>query len=622
MGIDIRATVTCSLGTLISANLSDDYIQGTGLVKTRGSCELRGLFTPNTGDKVTFRYTKAGITRRVPRALRVLSSFADPFRRTTKIELGCKLTYLQDLADPIDWTTFDDPENADIDPNEPRIVVIPINAKSIMNKCLTELGITATSNPLTNRFSIDEFDFSGGYVNILSDLLVSESYCGYLNLDERLVVFPLNEKGGNGPLVDSAKLIDIGPIGVGQLPGDAVTVSYSSLKLKASELSDDDDPQKDSPWGDDYADSSNASTVAVTYETDAGVATQTYARLQSTKVSTNYTFKQFRTEDGKERVYKNVINSRLTVENDSAVGILGSYVTQALSLRGAFGNFSVSTFTDQFFSYDEFGRETFSRLVKTGSRAFGLGMLGISFVYDGELIAIPEGSMLLEEVEVSTAYSSTGRHQQTITRRYGPWPQSISGQQTLAETRDSIQTAAQANALIQEALLGRYLIDTTVSSEATGSRGQEAPSVSVILNGRLGDGGDPDFGFTTESTAQLELSVGDPTAQLRVEFQMPYAPDDVFTRVQGGYTATPSDAPQKANTFGRVQNRMLLGNRSGMNIQVAPEVLPSNPFAPVFVEAAGTINLYRLNGTSWTMDASGIVASSDAMFWGTAGKKA
>jgi hypothetical protein len=103
---------------------------------------------------------------------------------------------------------------------------------------------------------------------------------------------------------------------------------------------------------------------------------------------------------------------------------------------------------------------------------------------------------------------------------------------------------------------------------------------------------------------------------------MPYAPDDVFTRVQGGYTATPSDAPQKANTFGRVQNRMLLGNRSGMNIQVAPEVLPSDPFAPVFVEAAGTINLYRLNGTSWTMDASGIVASSDAMFWGTSGKTA
>jgi hypothetical protein len=622
MGIDIRATVTCSLGPLISANISDDYIQGTGLIKTRGSCELRGLFTPSIGDKVTFRYTKAGITRRVPRVLRVLSSFADPFRRTTKIELGCKLTYLQDLTDPIDWTTFDDPENADIDPNEPRIVVIPINAKSIMNKCLTELGITATSNPLTNRFSIDEFDFSGGYVNILSDLLVSESYCGYLNLDERLVVFPLDEKGGNGPLVDSAKLIDIGPIGVGQLPGDAVTVSYRSLKLKAPELSDEDDPQKESPWGSDYGNSRNLSRVVIVYETSDGVATRTYNRLQSTQVSTVYTFTQYRAENGTERVYKNVVSSRRTQESDSAVGVLGGYATQALALSGTFSSFPVSTTTDESFSYDEFGRQTFSRLKKTGSRAYGLGMLGISFVYDDVLITIPGGSMLLEEIEVSTAYSSTGEHQQTTTRRYGPWPQSISGQQTLAETRDSIQTAAQANALINTALSGKYLIDTTVSSERTGSRGQEAPSLAVILNGRLGDGGDPDFGFTTESTAQLELSVGDPTAQLRVEFQMPYAPDDVFTRVEGGYTATPSDAPQKANAFGRVQNRMLLGNRSGMNIQVAPEVLPSDPFAPVFVEAAGTINLYRLNGTSWTMDASGIVASSDAMFWGTAGKKA
>jgi hypothetical protein len=37
MAIDIRATVTCSLGTLISGSISDDYLQGNGLVKTKGS---------------------------------------------------------------------------------------------------------------------------------------------------------------------------------------------------------------------------------------------------------------------------------------------------------------------------------------------------------------------------------------------------------------------------------------------------------------------------------------------------------------------------------------------------------------------------------------------------------
>jgi hypothetical protein len=64
---------------------------------------------------------------------------------------------------------------------------------------------------------------------------------------------------------------------------------------------------------------------------------------------------------------------------------------------------------------------------------------------------------------------------------------------------------------------------------------------------------------------------------------------------------------------------MLLGNRSGMSIQTVPEKLPNAPFTPIYIEAAGTINLYRVNAASWTMDSSGIIASIDAMFWGTAG---
>ena len=99
MAIDIRATVTCSLGTLISASISDDYIQGSGLVKTKGSVELSEIVTPALGTAITFSYTKNGVTRNIPRKLRVLSSFADPFRRTTKVELGCKLTYLSDLQE-------------------------------------------------------------------------------------------------------------------------------------------------------------------------------------------------------------------------------------------------------------------------------------------------------------------------------------------------------------------------------------------------------------------------------------------------------------------------------------------------------------------------------------------
>ena len=242
MAIDIRATVTCSLGTLISGTISDDYVQGTGLIKCKGSCELSGIYTPTVGDEVTFSYAKDGITRKVPRKLRVLSSFADPFRRTTKVELGCKLTYLQDLQEPVDWTAFDDDANNDFTTDDQAIITIPISASSVMNKCLTQLGITASDNPLTSKFSVESFDLSPGYVQVLSDLLVSESYCGYLDRDEELVVFSLDQEGGTGPVITSNEIIDLGPIGVGQLPGEAVVVSYSTLKLK------EPDPDSDKKW--------------------------------------------------------------------------------------------------------------------------------------------------------------------------------------------------------------------------------------------------------------------------------------------------------------------------------------------------------------------------------------
>ena len=87
MAIDVRATVTCSLGTLISGSLSDSYVQGSGLVKCTGSVELSGVVTPAIGTVVTFSFTRGGTTTNVPRRLRVLSSFADPFRRIENVPI-------------------------------------------------------------------------------------------------------------------------------------------------------------------------------------------------------------------------------------------------------------------------------------------------------------------------------------------------------------------------------------------------------------------------------------------------------------------------------------------------------------------------------------------------------
>jgi hypothetical protein len=648
VAIDIRARVTCNLGDVISASISDDYIQGTGLIKSSGSCQIKGIITPKVGDIVVFQYTKSGITRRIPRTMRVLSSFADPFRKVTSIELGCKLTYLQDLKDPIKLSPRDDEENSGLTNKDAEIITFPTYASSVMDKCLLALGLPATSIPLTNKFSVAEFDLSSGYVDVLSNLLVSESYCGYLDEAERLVVIDLATSGGTGPLVTSGDLIDIGPIGVGQLAGDAVFVSYSTLKLRppedeaivCRELTPEEEEEEEEEEEDrepeyqsvDVDSEVSRSAVVISYTAEDGnQKTQVFPFLQSSYSETLYRAKEFKDPETGEVVKKAVVIQRKTYEASSAAAQAGGLVTQYLDNGIGFNDFKTTTTTLEKFDYDVYGNEIYRKLSKKGPAILALGLVGLPMVYpqpDGGVAYIqpPAYEVLLEEIVVRTY--TNGNFKRSTTKRYGPWAATISGQQSIAESRESFTFVAQVEEYIADAIRGRYLIDVTISTERRSGGDQEAPLPEEQINEELAeDTGDPNNGFRTESVSETEVVTGSPLSQRRIELSMPYAPDDTFRKVKVSddpirycYYASRSDAPAKAARYGRAQNRMLLGNRSGMNIQIVPEKLPSAPFAPLYIEAAGTIALYRVNAASWTMDANGIVASTDAMFWGTAGR--
>jgi len=246
-----------------------------------------------------------------------------------------------------------------------------------------------------------------------------------------------------------------------------------------------------------------------------------------------------------------------------------------------------------------------------------------------QLVPIPGGTTPLERTSVHTY--TNGDYRKTVTRRYGTWTQTLGGQQTLAEGRDSIQTVDEAVDVLKAALSGLYLLDVIVSTERSfpGAGSQEAPPVADINNEALADPetADPDNGYRTESTSEIEVATGSKQATRRIELSMPYAPDDSFVRITVSsdpktysYRSFSSNAKYKASNFGRVQNRLLFGNRNGMNIQVPPEVLPNAPFGAFYLSANGTVTQYRTNGTSWTMDSNGIVASTDALYWGVAGK--
>lgn len=658
---EIRANVTCSLGVLISGSLSDDYLQGVGLVKTRGEIELAGIATPAMGTVVTFSYTKGGVTRTIPRTMRVMSSFADPYRRTTKVQLGCKLTYFSDLEEPINWEALDDPENAELTEEDQEIVTIPIYAKSIAAKCCEELGLDpAPVSVLTNKFSIAEFDFSGGYVQILSDLLVSESYCGYLNASEDLVLIDLSEEGGTGPVLSQGQIIDHGPIGVGQLPGEAVVVEYSTLKLRSpDETIDGADDELLWEYNESvsigkypltWTDYLTGDSFQAIYEAPTFVYTQTkYARIGE----------------------NDVVTDRIEYKQAPAISVAGGAASQYFSYRLPFYPtapcFSRTVTVN---TYDDKGELTRTETSRSVSVLEFAGQLNLTFAEGGagvsptvNFIAMPtdsgwfdvdydpfgfldltsyySGSIEIERTvqeqtqEVSQTFATisdspnvygspltrsrssvTFPVTQQTTSNYRAWGLTIQGQQSAAESNSQKTVALSQNYLDVALGAGILLVDTEIVNNYRLTP-ESRPPTSALLNAETAaETGDPNNGWRTESSAEIVLALGSAEAQRRITFRMPYAPDDVFVGPSGGpFTSIPSDADQKAITYGRVQNRLLLGNRNGMNIQMAPEMLPAAPFAPLYVQANGLTAQYRCNGNQWAFSEDGIATSTDALFW-------
>jgi hypothetical protein len=605
---DIRAISTCSLGVIIgNAEINDEYINGgAGLVKTTGSVTINGLITPAVGTPVTFSYTKSGTTRQVPRALRVLSSQADPATRRTAVELGCKLTYLNDLRERINWRAADDPTNT-LTTDDAKIITIPIFAQGIAQKCLTELGLTAASFTLTNAFSIAKFDLSPGYVQILSDLLVSESLVGYLNTSEVLQVVSLQQDGGTGPVFDIEQLKSSRKIGSGRLPAETVIARYSSLKLRQ--------PQQTQPLG--WQEQSNSVTyrIQIPYtlsETGAGQIAS-YNILESTKIETEY--KDIKIKDDNTL---RLPARRITTFTSGAAAHAGNVFSEYLSNSIGVGNSQVSKITTEVYEYDNEGNEKRYDRSVIGSLVFALGSISVPIVFDSGYVGLDfNKSLALErEVRETTTIDNT---QQVTTQTYVPWFLTIAGQQAISAGREGLDSPAAVVAYLDGIIaaglrLNDYRIETIETPRPRG-----VPSLADQNKAAAAKNGDPNNGWQTAAEAKILLAMGSATAQRRIEFTPPYVPDDRFSKTVGGYISIPSDADSKALTYARVQNRLDHANRNGMNIQVLPELLPDNPFSPIILRSGGVSALYRTNGTAWTISQDGVVVSTDALFWGAVG---
>lgn len=640
MAIDVRAKVQCSLGVVISGTISDDPLQGTGLIRTTGSLVIKDIIKPSAGTAVTITYVGAAGGGSIPRSLLVLSSFADPFKRITTVEVGCKLAYMQDKRERIDWTAFDDPATT-MTPADAAVVTVPITAQAVADKCIAKLGLTG-SVTLTNKFSIEKFDFSPGYFTVLSNLLASECQCGFVNASGNLEVFSLNATGGSGPLINAGSIIDVNRIGSGQLPGGAVVVSYTTRKLR--DVTNDQDATEKRNW----ESSETIDLPATVYVSNPFYDVNPFPYSVPQFFEYNYVPRTVTTSkyDSWDRLLE-----RRTINYTILADVAPGYIAHRAGTGGIPGQSTptagsipytleqLTTFEYEITApadgatapkpdgYEKILKETtisYEPYIKLAASTPIYQFAGASNIhFDWKLGSYNKFISQKTETTYDISYDSEGAQiSKTLTSTASCYGYTQRGQQYVsysfsnAVLWDYVDGVGYSNGRAEEILeeLSRLIPQGTREEITTGRE--------LNLQRRPG-GGTNSFsngGNPVESKSELELVSGSSESQRRVEFTMPYAPDDTFIKNQDGtYTGVPSDAPQKAQLFGQVQNRILLGNRNGMSIQVSAKLLPSAPFGAFVVSSGGVGGVYRANGTTWSFDANGIVGSTDGLFWGGAG---
>jgi len=680
MTIDIRANVYCNLGRVISGNFSDTQIQGSGLIQTSGSVVLNGIYAPVAGDVVKFSYYRNGRISLLPRTLRVLSFFADPFRRQTTVELGCKFTYFNNRRPPVRNPTSEEESGLCPSPD----VIVPISAEFVFNTCLNALDLTTQGSiPLTSKFNVEEFDLSPGYVTVMGQLLVSEGYYCYLNEEEEVIIKKINGTGSStGPLIASDQIIDLSPIGVGDLPGDEVVVKYNSLVLKDP---GDSDPVNTSARDWEYDAIQNSGgfysvtalaplnyvadtlpTTSQTLETPPEISeftpivyTPTPQTFEETAASNAATTGS---AYGAGNTSSNVdCGTGSTTTNETTIA---SYTT----IQYSYPDFTLKETTTR---YDRWNRVTTRtiRLSEPTGRVLPETLIErINYVILGGQIEaqgqqttvyaivtpdsyldqairalVPDGTTLTTSEEVHTyavnppdsedecelseaaldsaeAFDSLiskitidtrdGEVVKKVEEFYEKVPTfvkvpGLTNSPDVADvvTKKTVNTfARQDNGLI----LFEQSIECAVGSNAAvESRANRAERINSA-NAK------PD----TDTEEKFVWVNGLTESETYIELTVPYGSDD-YIELQGGqYTLVRGDGAAKALNYGRDQNKILLGNRSGVSVQISADIMPPAPFSPIFITAEGITGQYMTNGTTYTFDTTGIIASTDAIFWG------
>lgn len=659
MTVDIRAVCTCSLGELISASISDDYMDGGGLVRCKGTCEIKGVVTPTIGSSVSFGFTGPSNSGSVPRTLYVIGYSCNPFKNQTTVTLGCKLTLRQDFSEniKIDGSGDTVTETGEaLTAADEEVVTKPIRADFIANYCATKLGVTGSFN-LKSQFSIAAFDLSPGYFQILSDLLASECKAAYAPNGSALTVFNISSTPGGGAAVSAENVIEISPLGIGAAAAETVSVTYNTLKLVDPDTDDLD---------------------ALKWEKDESIGLLTTVTIPSnvrsdlvTTAPTSYTYTYIpKTITITEYDLLNRVKTRETTEYTIAAVLAPTYVQyRGLSTyedttpRGSIGTtrryyappegsnvytvITKETFTysleaptadtpearylrlnpptgyEEVLSHETYVEEPKLKLI-VSTQVFDAAVS--AGVYNFSLHSSNSARFIAERTIETTAYGTEAGGKAQITKtfydRYKCFGYTQEGQQAIAaaigynDLWDTTKVTGALNAQFVVKSLGREI------NISTGYKlGLQQRPLSGDLNAKNNTKGGSSNYRTEQKSETLLIGSGEGAA---VTFNLPYAPDDTFIKISSSppaYKAKPADpsAESVARAYGNAQNRLRSGGRLGMNIVLPASAMPSAMFAGIAVSAGGAAGAFVTNGTSWTLSSEGAIASTDALFIGGLG---
>lgn len=326
MVADIRATTICNLGTVIQGSLADEAISvGQGLIRCRGQLVIEGMISPAAGSVVELAYIREDRIVRIPRRLRVISHFTDPFANTTTVQIGDKLvwladkgpseiekkepvrfptgsqlgdTYVETLLYPnpdsgddiniqytyngicwqaeeqeIDWRQFNlsssDITAAEEAPGRPMDeelrAPITISALTILRKCLLGLGISSTGSlQLLNHYEPGEVEIDQ-YVNTIERLLSTESLVGFLDAGEVLRITSLVLTAPSvGIQISEDDIVEIGPIGSTEVPPSSL-IELEDEGSATDEPARDPDPEPPTAEDFRYGSALQGSTLTIPY---------------------------------------------------------------------------------------------------------------------------------------------------------------------------------------------------------------------------------------------------------------------------------------------------------------------------------------------------------------------